>query len=188
MTNSCTMRAAMRAIDLLRAVAVACACTHPSDPAAVRASVASPSRRPAFALAPPLRGAAASRWQTQLARVCAAPSCPGWRVRGTVGPVRPVQPVWPALCRMTAASERGQVILERWARAVGIEHSAWGVGAAEGGPRGALARDDIAEGEVPESERSERAAFQCLYSGIIGVVTLLKIPLCAGGSAPLLLP
>jgi hypothetical protein len=156
----------------------------------VRTSVASPSRRPAFALAPPARqrGSSSSRWHTQLARVCTAPPCTDWRVRGAVRPVRPVRPVWPALCRMTAASERGQVILERWARAVGIEHSAWEVGAAEGGPRGALARDDIAEGEVPESERSERAAFQCLYSGIIGVVTLLKIPLCAGGSAPLLLP
>jgi hypothetical protein len=58
---------------------------------------------------------------------------------------------------MTAASEQGQVILERWARAVGIEHSAWEVGAAEGGPRGALARDDVAEGEVPQRANAANA-------------------------------
>jgi hypothetical protein len=46
------------------------------------------------------------------------------------------------------ALDREEATLVRWARAVGVDHGKWGIGAVPGGPRGAVATDDIAEGEV----------------------------------------
>ena len=43
---------------------------------------------------------------------------------------------------------RADATFERWARAVGIEHVKWRIGATQDGPRGAVAVDDIEEGEV----------------------------------------
>jgi hypothetical protein len=51
-------------------------------------------------------------------------------------------------CGDAVHRERKEEILEGWARAVGIEHSKWQIGSTRGGPRGAIAIDDIAAGEV----------------------------------------
>jgi len=151
-----------RHMSAMALCAAACACsTRPLAPATTRASVsavAAPVRRGCAAFARvspllPLRGAAPRSSAEQAHGACRAaarPLCGDMR-GGLGGPARHA----PGRCRMAAVGgpegERGQVELQRWARAVGIDHGKWGVGAAEGGPRGALATDDIAEGEVPES-------------------------------------
>ena len=48
----------------------------------------------------------------------------------------------------SAPRQRGEAILENWARAVGIRYSSLRVGALAGGPRGAIAVTDIASSEV----------------------------------------
>lgn len=69
---------------------------------------------------------------------------------------------------------REEATLERWARAVGIEHSKWKIGAIPGGPRGALALESISDGEVLSRTRA-REREHSLYVRALYVCVLLYV-------------
>lgn len=171
-----------RAMALCAAAYACCArsCAPATTPVSVSAVVAdSPAdtcRGPthAFAPLPMLRGAASAAQAHGACRVAARSSLLRVGMRG------PARRHAHGRCRMAAeggpVAERGEVALQRWARAVGIDHGKWGVGAAEGGTRGALAAVDIAEGEVPESAH----ALSCARRGCTARTASQRLALTPG--------
>lgn len=67
---------------------------------------------------------------------------------------------WCCRAEASGSGEGGQkkrdAMLERWARAVGIDHDKVQMGVTADGLRGAVATDDIADGEVPLSHARKK--------------------------------